>query len=220
MIPAAHVIFVLDDSGSMRISEGITKKSFDGMVEALQLCKGADIVMSLIKYGTKPNLEYARVHIQDVKPVAYKPSSSDDTIYDSLLVAIKLASEAPREERSIIILQADGGDTCSRARPPQVKAAVLAAKASGMEFLFLGAAHHGDYLGSHGDHPGTVNGLKYCADKLGFSPEELILYNSSTDKQSAAAFAETAANIGSVASRLSEHAAYTKEQQERVTKKS
>lgn len=209
MIPAAHVIFVLDDSGSMGTSEKVTRKAFDGMVEALQLCKGADIVMSLIKYGTHPKLEYARTHIQEVAPVQYMPRSSEDTIYDSMLVAIKLAEKSPREEKTIIILQADGGDTSSKAKPPQVKAAVLAAKAKGMEFLFLGAEHSVGYAGH----------IQACGDSLGFSRDEIICYLPIASKESIAAFAETAANIGSVASRLSEHAAYTKEQQERVSQK-
>lgn len=210
MIPAAHVIFVLDDSGSMSTSEKVTKKSFDGMVESLQLCKGADIVMSLIKYGSTPVLKYARTHIQNVEPVMYKPRDGHDTIYDSMLVAIKLAEASPREEKTIIILQADGGDTCSRARPPQVKAAVLAAKAKGMEFLFLGADYYPGFAATN-IHP--------CGDKLGFSRDEIICYSPSASKESVAAFAETASNIGSVASRLTEHAAYTKDQQDRVTKK-
>lgn len=209
MIPAAHVIFVLDDSGSMASSKDVTKEAFDGMAESLQLCKGADIVMSLIKYGTRPVLTFARTHIQEVEPIKYNPSSSDDTIYDSLLVAIKLAESATRDEKTIIILQADGGDTCSRASPPTVKAAVLAAKAKGMEFLFLGAAHSVHYEPS----------IHACGDKLGFSRDEIICYSPTASKESIAAFSETATNIGSVASRLTEHAAYTKEQQERVSKK-
>lgn len=208
MIPAAHVIFILDDSGSMRSSAKVTKAAFDGMVEALQLCKGADIVMSLIKYGTRPVLNFARTHIQEVKPVAYNPQSNDDTIYDSMLVAIDLAGKPPREEKAIIILQADGGDTCSRAKPSQVKTAVLAAKEKGMEFLFLGAEHYTGYEGI----------IQTCSDGLGFSREELILYQPGMSKESMAAFSETAANIGSVASRLTENAAYTQEQQARVKK--
>lgn len=218
MIPAAHVIFVLDDSGSMGCSEKITKKSFDGFVEALQLCKGADIVMSLIKFGERPRLEYARTHIQEVAPVVYKPRNGDDTIYDSLLYAIRLAEKAPREEKSIIILQADGGDTCSSHRPPEVRAAVLAAKARGMEFLFLGAAPNGEGIKGY-PGGGTKYGIYHCAEILGFEPDQVLLYNSGTGEQSAIAFAETAANIGSVASRQRDHADYTKEQQERVTKK-
>jgi von Willebrand factor type A domain-containing protein len=218
MIPAAHVIFILDDSGSMVYSKDVTKKSFDGMVEALQLCKGADIVMSLIKYGTRPKLEYARTHIQEVEPVKYYPSSSDDTIYDSLLYAIELASRAPREEKTIIILQADGGDTCSRAKPPQVHKAVMEAKARGMEFLFLGANYvPGDskYLDSI---CGSMTFIKNCAKKLGFTDEEVMFYDSGEGKESAAAFEETAANIGSVASGIRDHAAYTPEQQAKVRK--
>jgi hypothetical protein len=208
MIPAAHVIFILDDSGSMGTSAAVTKKSFDGMVEALQLCKGADIVMSLIKYGSRPVLNYARTHIQEVKSVKYNPSSGDDTIYDSMLFAIDLASKSPREEKTIIILQADGGDTCSKARPPQVMAAVMAAKKRGMEFLFLGAEHHAGYVGI----------LSACARSLGFSSDELIMYQPGMSKESLSAFSETASNIGSVASRLTEHASFTKEQRERVKK--
>jgi hypothetical protein len=212
MIPAAHVIFVLDDSGSMNPSRKITAKAFDGMVEALQLCKGADIVMSLIKYGSRPYTVFARKHIQEVEPVSYNPSSSCDVIYDSMMVAIDLASKTPREEKAIIILQADGGDTSSRTRPEQVDRAVKEAKRKGMEFLFLGANYYGD--GPHG----PSGFIKRVAGMLGFSPEEVILYDSNTAKESAAAFEETAANIGAVASRTAAHAAYTAEQQTKVRK--
>lgn len=230
MIPAAHVIFILDDSGSMMASTEITKKSFDGMVESLQLCKGADIVMSLIKYGSKPVLTYPRKHIQDVAPVSYAPNSGDDTIYDSLLFAIELAEQAPRDEKTIIILQADGGDTCSRARPDAVNLAVTNAKRKGVEFLFLGANYHPDdsphanmrydWGGKSGNdyYPGSKKGILTCAELVGISPEEVMFYDSGASKESTAAFAETASNIGSVASRLTEHAAYTDEQKARVKK--
>lgn len=208
MIPAAHVIFVLDDSGSMSCSSAITKKSFDGMVEALQLCKGADIVMTLIKYGSCPVLTFARTHIQEVKPINYKPNSAHDTIYDSMMYAIRLAKESPREEKTIIILQADGGDTCSRARPSDVFSAVSEAKKRGMEFLFLGANHYG----------GHEEYLELQAKNLGFEENELIKYSPDDGHESFAAFEETAVNIGAVASRTAAHAAYTKEQQSKVRK--
>lgn len=45
-----------------------------------------------------------------------------------------------------------------------------------------------------------------------------VLDDSGSSRESMAAFAETASNIGSVASRLTDHADYTKEQVERVKK--
>lgn len=229
MIPAAHVIFILDDSGSMATSEKITKKAFDGMVEALQLCKGADIVMSLIKYGSTPKLIYGRAHIQEVKPISYMPRNDNDSIYDSLLFALKLAETAPREEKTIIILQADGGDTCSRVKPEAVKSLVLQAKTKGMEFLFLGANYMQYTIENYGADAerydciygetqcGSKRFIMNCAERLGFEPDQVMLYNSNT-KESVAAFAEAASNIGSVASRLREHADFTKDQQEKVRK--
>lgn len=225
MIPAAHVIFVLDDSGSMRASKDITKKSFDGMIDALQLCKGADIVMTLLKYGSTVKTEFSRKHIQEVMPIGYDPNSGQDVIYDSMVYAIDLADKAPRDERTIIILQADAGDTSSYSKPEDVFKAVSVAKKNGVEFLFLGANYNGAGSKSQSEDAmapylavGSAHFIRKIAGQLGFAPDEVILYDSGTAKESLAAFEETASNIGAVASRTTDHAAYTKEQQSRVRK--
>lgn len=199
MIPAAHVIFVLDDSGSMEEYAEITARAFDAMVETLQLCKGADIVMSLIKYGGNYRTAFSRRHIQLVEPIKYDPKAYHTAIRDALMGAIELAKKNPREEKTIIIIQTDGHDNASRRASETVRKEVLAAKKAGTEFLFMDASR-GYYL---------------CAPKLGFDPMEIMQYGGS---DSIAAFTETAVNIGSVASRLTEHAAYTKEQLARVKK--
>lgn len=189
MIPAAHVVFVLDDSGSMEEYEHITAQAFDAMVESLQLCKGADIVMTLIKYGNYYQCVYSRKHIQLVKPIEYSPCQAGTAIYDSLLRAIDSIKSPPREEKTIIIMQTDGGDNESRHSKREVERAVLLAKSAGVEFLFMDAAE-GVYVNS---------------EELGFTKAETIHYSAA---DSLAAFAEVATDIGSVASRLKDRVGF------------
>lgn len=223
MIPAAHVIFVLDDSGSMAGAAVQTRRAFEAMTETLQMCKGAEIVFTLIKFGDKPRTVFTRRHIQEVERIWYRPNNNDDSIYDSVKAAIELGENSPRDEKVIVILQADGGDTCSRNGPDDVRPLVEAKQAAGWEFLFLGAAYYCNAACEGCDCQwfqrcsGSEATVYKCAEWLGIPKENVILYNPYEGNISLTAFEETAVNIGSVASRLTEHASYTEEQRKKAS---
>lgn len=230
MTPIAHVIFLLDDSSSMKCREKQTKQAFDGFIENLQKCKGAEIRVTLVKYGSECEVVYSKVHIHEVKPLVYHPPSGDDMIFDALMQGISLADKDKDSSKKIIIMLCDGGDTgVSKTMPDEVRRNILAARDKGYEFVFLAA---GDVAGLawkfHPDHSRfnfpldsqSQHGYPSpagIAAWLGIPKENIIQYaahadSRKQDNEAAKAFIASAWNVGNFASGRTQTAAFSESQ--------
>lgn len=218
MIPAAHVIFVLDASGSMDVVRQQTVNAFNGFVETLQLCKGAEIKFSLITFNWHVNTVFRLTHIQEVKPLdceRYVPGGGT-TLYDATGLAIDhgLREGKPKDEKVIVVIQTDGEDGASnRYSLHAIRDRILGAQAEGCEFIFMGMdswqlrrrmeSRRAEGLSSFST-PGDIG------EAMGIPPEAILRFDAD-DKEIAAAFEAAAVGAGSVASRLSEHASVSGE---------
>lgn len=141
--PLAHVIFVLDNSGSMGRYRGITQAAFNVFLQTIKDCKGAEIRLTLIKFGSQPRVEYLAKPIHEIPPMTgYYPADSHDSLYDGVAKAIEVAETLGWGNKVTICIQADGGDNASRTSQPELKMKVEAKRKLGWEFQFMGAGEY------------------------------------------------------------------------------
>lgn len=215
-IPSAHVVFVLDDSGSMLRYAAATQEAFNVFVETLKECKGAEIRMTLIKFGDKPYVIFQGLPIQDVPVMKdYNPRNSRDVIYDSIAEAIKIAETDKRATKVVICVQADGGDTSSRLPSAAIRKMVAEKRALGWEFNYMyatGRAEKDLLTGAMDDHAagGYYHPKVVCA-KVGIPYENTLSYRLSESKNIAQAFSATALGAAKFSSGRASSTAYEKE---------
>ena len=205
-VPLAHVIFVLDDSGSMSFYTEETKRAFDAFVSTLQKVKGSQIVLTLIKYGDSCEVVYKAKPIQDVGKLEYNPKSSYDIPYDAVHFAAEIAEAEKRSNKVVICLLCDGGDNASKHTRGEARKLIERKLKEGWEFCFLAAGDRG-YI--------------YCpaevAKRIGIPENCIIKYAQGHDGGKAIeAFGASAWNIGSYAAGRAEHVSYTADQKKKV----
>lgn len=148
----SHVIFVLDDSGSMQSCRDTTISGFN---EYLQLQKEDSIknniptFVSLYKFdGFNVNCVFNRVSVQEIQPLnreTYNPQGTTN-LYDAIggvmmQINNKLSATKKSDRDSIIItILTDGGENASKTFNNQtIKQMVEKAEGKNWGFMFLGA---------------------------------------------------------------------------------
>ena len=143
-----EMVFILDNSGSMSGLEKDTIGGFNSMIEKQRKVKGEALVTTVL-FNTFSEFLHDRVKLEDVKPM-------DDTQYQvggstALMDALgetieriefihKYIREEDVPEHTIFVITTDGMENASRKYTiGKIRELVEKKKASGWEFVFLGA---------------------------------------------------------------------------------
>ncbi len=167
----AHVIFILDDSGSMQSCRAGT---IDGFNEFLDGQKASEVptYVSLYKFdGRYVNRVFNRVGVHDVQPLnmeTYNPQGSTNLndAMGEVIVETNNQLAAIQDSVTIVILT-DGYENASRTyTSSDVKQMVEKTEAADWGFFFLGANIDAFAVGSNYGF-GHANTLQYSTQKMG-----------------------------------------------------
>ena len=208
--PLAHVVFLLDCSGSMSSMRAETQEAFNTFVRTLQKTKGAEIRLTLIEYRDRPKMIYKAVPIQDVPELeGYRPNASEDILYDAVHYGVEVAEKVKDTTKTVIVILCDGGDTSSRRSQDEARCLVEKKRAEGWEFCFMAAGNTGGFYG-----PADI------ARRIGIPPEAIIsyaaTYGQGNDSKAVEAFSASAWNVGAFSSGRAESVKYTEAQKKAV----
>ncbi len=157
----SHIIFVLDDSGSMQSCRDNTISGFNEYLKAQQddaKETGIETFVSLYKFdGSSVKCTIDHVNAQEVKPLdrnSYNPNGGTNLLdaMGGVMMQIntKLAASKKKDRESVIItVLTDGEENASRTfRNSDVKEMVEKAEAKNWGFMFLGANINAFHAGS------------------------------------------------------------------------
>lgn len=146
-MPNTHIVFIVDESGSMY---DVWKPTIDGFNEYIQdLKKDSDDLVaktyvSLIKFAFTANVVYAGkplTQVEELNTTTYAPSGGT-ALNDAIAYAVKdLDSAVGPDDKALVVIQTDGFENSSReTTTEQVKDLIRAYEAKGnWSFAFLGA---------------------------------------------------------------------------------
>lgn len=169
----SHIIFVLDESSSMRSCWDSTISGYNEYLNGQRLDAertGIETLVSLYKFnGTQVNCVFNRVDVKEVKSLdktSYQPNGNTNLhdAFGGVMMQInnQLTTKKKNDRESVIItVLTDGEENSSRTfNASSIKGMVEKAEAKNWGFMFLGANidafHAGARLGF-----GTVNTLQY-----------------------------------------------------------
>lgn len=175
----SHIVFVLDESSSMRSCWDSTISGYNEYLAGQRLdaeTTGIETVVSLYKFnGSQVNCVFDRVDVKSVKPLdksIYRPSGGTNLhdAFGGVMMQInnQLGNKTKAERESVIItVLTDGEENQSRTFcSTDIKGMVEKAEAKNWGFMFLGANinafHAGATLGF-----GTNNTMQYDVNNIG-----------------------------------------------------
>lgn len=145
--PLAHVVFILDDSGSMKGCEAVTQAAFNTFLEVLKDTKGAEIKMTLVKFGGREEVVYLAKLVYEIPPMDdYSPGKDTTFLYKAISNSIEMAESAKWGNKTTVIIQTDGSDNAGMSGSYH-KAACEAVKrktSQGWEFMYMGMGPDAD----------------------------------------------------------------------------
>lgn len=175
----SHIIFILDDSGSMQSCRDATISGFNEYLKAQKVDAeqtGIETFVSLYKFdGSSVYCTIDHINVQDVKPLdrnSYNPRGGTnllDAMGGVLLKINEQLSTVKKSERESVIVTVltDGEENSSRTfRNDDIKAMVEKSEAKNWGFMFLGANinafHAGSALGFN-----VNNTMQYDTNSMG-----------------------------------------------------
>lgn len=172
----SHVVFVLDDSGSMQSCRAQTISGFNEFLDGQQIDAketGIETFVSLFKFdGSNVTCVIDRINVFEVEPITektYNPRGSTnllDAIGGVIMqINMKLSEHKKKDRDSVIIaILTDGGENASRTfGNSDVKQMVEKAEGKNWGFMFLGA---------------NINAFSVGA-QFGFSQQNTMQYDTS-----------------------------------------
>jgi hypothetical protein len=138
-----HVVFLLDETGSMSICRGATITGFNEFIKKMKDEHGAGLGFSLTKFNlSKTDVVYKDEKISLVKPLDEKTYAPNDMtpLYDAIGKTVKETQEKLSSGKVIFVIMTDGEENSSKEYKRQDIFELISKKrADGWEFIFLGA---------------------------------------------------------------------------------
>jgi len=157
----SHIIFVLDDSGSMQSCRDNTISGFNEYLQAQKadaVTSGIETFVSLYKFdGSSAKCTIDHVNVHDVEPLnhnTYNPRGGTNLLDAMGGVMMKInerltTTKKAQRESVIITVLTDGEENSSRTfRNEDIKTMVEKAEAKNWGFMFLGANINAFHAGS------------------------------------------------------------------------
>lgn len=133
----AHIICMLDRSGSMQSLQNEVINSFNNFIEKQK--KSGKAFLTLVLFDDEYSLILDKVKLETVKPI-------DESIYfargmTALYDAIgKTLNRYPAEEKALVLIQTDGAENSSQEfKKADIKRIIEEKEKNNWEFVFLGA---------------------------------------------------------------------------------